>query len=245
MKLWMIALFTAFLVPSAGLAQNIEETALEALEPALDENGQPILIVTDSQKIEFIIETIQNLSSGAIPTKGTQDPQVASAKEVEARIHRQGPDAIRKYHGSIRSMMRGNVEWTKYDSMLLTINEIKMLSRHMNWKAMRSHLVLLDRYSEENFPIWTKMRVESWLVQAETMLALRPESLDKTRAIEGLIAKVRLAQKTSQELEYDFTISDRIIDIEERRVPDVTLLASGKTAEESNKKSFLKKLKFW
>ena len=245
MKLWMIALFMGFIWPSAGFTQDVTETALEALEPTLDENGQPILIVTDSQKIEFIIKTVQKLSSGAISTKRTLDPQVASAKEVEARIHRQGPDAIRKYHGSIRSMMRDNVEWTKYDSMLLTINEIKMLSRHMNWKAMRSHLLLLDRYSEENFPIWTKMRVESWLVQAETMLVLRPESMDKTRAIEGLIAKVRLAQKTSQELEYDFTISDRIIDIEERSVPDVTLLTSGKIAEESNKKSFLKKLKFW
>ena len=137
--------------------------------------------------------------------------------------------------------------------MLLTINEIRMLSRHMSWKALRSHLASLERYSSDKFPIWTKMRVESWLVQAETMLALRPEGTEKKRAIEGLIAKVRLAQKTSDELEYDFTISDRIIDIEEGHVPEVTLLAiAGSEADETKvgpekeeKKSFFKKLKFW
>ena len=245
MKLSMIALFMAFFVSYAGLAQDIEETVLEAIEPALDDNGQPIVIVTESQKIAFITDTIHTLSARAPSMTGTREPQVVSAEDIESLIHKEGPDAIRKYHASVRTMMRDNLEWTKFDSMLLTINEIKMLSRHMKWEALRSHLVLLDRYSEENFPIWTKMRVESWLVQAETMLVLRPDSEDKTRAIEGLIAKVRLAQKTSQELEYDFTISDRVIAITAGKVPDMTLLASGKTAEESTKKSFFEKLKFW
>lgn len=254
MKIGMIAVLLCFLAPAGASAQDIQETPLEVFDPALDEFGQPIIIITDSQKMKFITDTVHKLSSGAASTQGLQGPEMVNPKEIEALIHREGPDAIRNYHAAVRTMMRDNVEWSKYNAMLLTINEIKMLSRHMTWEAMRSYLVSLDRYSEENFPIWTKMRVESWLVQAESMLVLRPDSKEKTRAIEGLVAKVILAQKTSEELEYDFNISDRIIAIKSGKVPDMSRLALAANEVEQEQKSnskkgffgnLTKKLKFW
>lgn len=266
MKIWVIAVLFGFLAPINAFAQDVEETPLEPIVEELDEKAQAPVIVSDSQKLGFIIATVHRLNTGSRAPQSMQNTEQADmqvpAGYIEALIHSEGPDAIRRYHTSVRTMMKDNIEWTKYDAMLLTINEIKMLSRHMNWKAMRSHILSLDRYSEENFPIWTKMRVESWLVQAEIMLYLRPDGDDKKRAIEGLVAKVRLAQKSSDDLEYDFTISDRVIDIEEGRIPDMTLLsiAGPQTEEEKmaaaqlgtikeEKKGFFgrmaKKLKFW
>ena len=266
MKIWLVVVLLGFLAPINAYAQDVEETSLDPIVEDADENGPAPLIVSDSQKLGFIIATVHSLNAGPrapqVMQITEQDEMQVPAGYIEALIHSEGPDAIRRYHTNVRTMMKDNVEWTKYDGMLLTINEIKMLSRHMDWKALRSHLLSLDRYSEENFPIWTKMRVESWLVQAEIMLYLRPDDDEKSRAIEGLVAKVRLAQKTSDDLEYDFTISDRVIDIEEGRVPDMTLLsiAEPQTEEEKmaiaqlgpkkeEKKGFfgrtLKKLKFW
>ena len=241
MKIWVIAVLLALIAPMHVFAQDVEESPLAPIEQDADTLIPPVVIVTESQKINFIIDTVRSMNTGQLDMQAMEKSETAVTPEyVEARIHSEGPDAIRKYHASVRAMMKGNLEWTKYDSMMLTINEIKMLGRHMEWKAMRSHLLSLDRYSEENFPIWTKMRVESWLVQAETMLYLRPESEDKKRAIEGLVAKVRLAQKTNEELEYDFTISDRVLDIEEGMV-----LETKEVSKQDFFGKWLKKLKFW
>lgn len=241
MKLWVIAVLLALLAPMNAFAQDIEETPLVSVEQDADTMVPPVVNVTEPQKIEFIIDTVRRMSSGSPKMQAMQNPEeIVTPEYIEALIHSEGPDAIRKYHASVRTMMKDNLEWTKYESLMLTINEIKMLGPHMKWKAMRSHLISLDRYSEKNFPIWSKNRVESWLVQAETILYLRPNSEDKKRAIEGLIAKVRLAQKTNEELEYDFTISDRVLDIEEGVVLE---------AKEDGKSGFfgkwIKKLKFW
>lgn len=256
MKLWMIAIYMAFIVPSAGFAQDVAESALEDIDPYKDESYDPaVIIFTEAEKLGYIIEKIHNMRVGATAMASSNDEDVLTLGDaIEAAIHDEGADAIRKYHASVRQMMKGNIEWTNESSMLLTIHEIRMLSRHMEWKSMRSHLVSLDRFSTEHYPIWNEMRVESWLVQAETMLYLRPEGEEKNRAIEGLIAKVRLAQKTNEDLEYDFTISDRIIDIEEGHLPETAMLALDETRDsleerkEGDKGFFgklTKKLKFW
>lgn len=260
MKLWMMALFMAFLVPCAGFAQDVTEAALEDIGQFKDESYDTAVIVfTETEKLGYIINQIHAMVVGAKSMTTSADAQgdesaLALGDAIEAAIHSEGADAIRKYHASVRQMMKGNVEWTNESTMLLTIHEIRMLSRHMEWKSMRSHLVSLDRFSTEHYPIWNEMRVESWLVQAETMLYMRPEGEEKKRAIEGLLAKVRLAQKTNEDLEYDFTISDRIIDIEEGRLPETAMLALDETRDsleerkEGGKGFFGKltrKIKFW
>jgi hypothetical protein len=265
MKIWMMVGLFGLLISQSTYAQGVEGSFFVVNEQPMDKaDSSSVMQISDSQKIAFIIDTVHRLN----PSKqAMQNNELAgdgvSSGYIEALIHSEGPDAIRKYHSSVRMMMKENVEWTKSDSMLLNISEIRMLSRHMNWKAMRSHLQALDRYSTDNFPIWTKMRVESWLVQAETMLYIRPDDEDKKRDIEGLIAKVRLAQKSDDDLAYDYTISDRLIDIEEGRIPDMSLVSIAgpqsdsekieqtqlETKKEEEKKgffgSFAKKLKFW
>ncbi len=260
MKLWMIALFMCFLVPSAGFTQDVIESELEDVDHSKNESDEPIVIVfTEADKVGYIIGQIHAMGTGAKAKTTSVDVQgdegvLHEGDAIEAVIHSEGADAIRKYHASVRQMMKDNIEWTNESTMLLTIHEIRMLSRHMEWKSMRSHLVALDRFSKEHYPMWNEMRVESWLVQAETMLYMRPEGEEKKRAIEGLLAKVRLAQKTNEDLGYNFTISDRIIDIEEGRLPEGAMLALDETRDsleerkEGDKGFFgrtLKKLKFW
>ncbi len=258
MKLWIIAVLVAALAPLTAYAQDVEELELEEIRESFSQDQFPsIKIYSDSDKLNYIISKVNRMNVGI--THITEDDAGVDAFEntgMEAIIHSEGVDAIRKYHSAVRSRMKDNEAWTNIEVMLLTIHEIRMLSRHMQWKAMRSHLISLDRYSADNFPIWNEMRVEGWLVQAETMLYLRPEGDERKRAIEGLLAKVKLAQKTNDSLEYDFTISDRIIDIEEGKIPLLAMMAledSTDTAlqmEEAGKKegffgNLAKKLKFW
>ena len=183
---------------------------------------------------------------------------------VDTIINGEGPVAISKYHAELRAMVKGDPAWGEKEHLFLHANEIRMLSHHGDWKVMRSHLASLDRYYSDKYPIWTEMRVESWLIQAEVMLFLRPESEEKHRAIGGLLAKVRLAQKSNDMLENDFTITDRVITLEEGELPEPTKIAMGIITEtreinaddninlskkgqskDGSFERFVEKLKFW
>lgn len=252
MKKILAILMIGLFLPAYAYAQDIEQSALGDVqdEPVIEEVSEVITIPTET-KVDHIFNKVQAASVGEQYVQATSEDEEAgegaelTPNYIEAFIHSEGPAAIRSYHASVREMMEDVPDWSEADALLLDINEIRMLSQHLEWRSMRPHLSSLDRRTAEHFAMWTKMRVESWLVQAEIMSVMRPDDMDKKHDIESIIAKVQLAQKTNDDLEHDFTIDDRVYDIETGRIQTPEAIAIAEAEKQGFFGRTMKKLKFW